>query len=138
MIFKNIKGWYTRRLFIDLSEEVTGDVSSLFDKRYPDRVAVRDLTTALQLNDITVINALEPDSKYRINPDDPAWKELYKRYGADFPELVKMAVLVILQKKHQGVFIEQTFGGLTIELVANIDIKIHDHHYIKDIHLLLP
>jgi len=109
-----------------LIEEVKGDVSDLFDKRYPDRVALRELTTSLELDDISNINKLEPDSTYKINPDNPAWKELYKKYGIEFPELVKMAVLVILQKKHQGVFINQTFGGLEIELIANIDIKIHD------------
>jgi len=97
-----------------------------FDKIFPDRVALKDLATALELSDIVKINALEPDSTYRINPDDPSWKELYKRYGSEFPELTKHALLAILQKKHQGVMINSTFSDLTVELVANIDIKIHD------------
>jgi len=97
-----------------------------FDKIFPDRVALKDLATALELSDIVKINALEPDSVYRINPDDPAWKELYKKYGSEFPELTRHALLVILQKKHQGVMINSTFSDLTVELVANIDIKIHD------------
>jgi len=98
-------------------------ISTAMDERYPDRIALREMANSLQLSDFTRISKLEPDSTYRINPNDPAWIEMYKKYGSDFPELVKTSLLTILQKQHKGVFIETTFDALQIELVAKVDIK---------------
>jgi len=98
-----------------------------FYERHPDAKDRDDLAKTFQLHNIRKrIEALDTDSTLLIDPKDPQWKELYDKHGMDFKELVRSAVMVLLQAVHQGVMVESTYKGVNIVLRTDISILIRD------------
>ena len=76
----------------------------LWYNMYPDAKAMDELVRIFQLHEIRKrIEALQPEDTLIMDPNDPQWKEYYKKYGVDFKELVLSAAQKVLQPSHQGV-----------------------------------
>ena len=81
-----------------------------------------DLVRALEMSPLMEkISKIQPDSIFVMNPTDSYWKELYEVYGMEFKELVKLSLFVILQKQHQGVFVETVYDRVIVQFDTKID-----------------